>query len=179
MKVQEFIEAYKKNNGMKSTKSLIGTKNYLPYIKKKELVDSILDKCKRVNNGFVQFDEMEKYIVFTLEIISAYTNIEFDEDFSVSINEYDALCEVNALNSIIETFEGEYNAVLSMLSMRQDYILQANSIEYQVAQFLTGLSDKLDSVIESISGKFDAYKDLDITADDIDKLTSFIGTLGK
>lgn len=178
MKVQEFIEK-RKINKVLAIKDVIETKKYLPFTEKQKLVDKVLSKSKTVNDGFTQFDEVKKYIIFTMEIIKAYTNLEFDKKFTVAVTEYDALCEADLLNSIIETFEGEYNTVLNMMNMSQDYILQQNSIEYQITKFLNGLNNKLDGTLESISNQFSAYKDIDITADDINKLTDFINQLSE
>lgn len=179
MKVKEFVEKYKKMSAVQSVKNLIATKNYVPYMEKQALVKKIADKCMIIDSGYVRFDEMHKYIVFTLEVIGAYTNLEFDENFNIAVTEYDELCDTGALNSVIETFEGEYKSVLNMLNMHQDYILQGNRIEAQIAKFLDGLSDKLDSVIDIFSERLGDYKELNITPDDIEKLTSFISTLGK
>ena len=181
MKIQEFIEKYKKANGMQSVKSMLATKNYLPFAEKQELVDRVLNKCINDNNGYMQFDEMEKYLSFTMEIIMAYTNIEFDKDFNTAIHEYDALCEAGILNNIIDTFEGEYKTVLDMVGMRQDYIMRSNSIEAQVAKFLNSLNDKLD-VLTNIAAEQMAsfgFDNLGITAGDITQLTEFVKTLGK
>jgi hypothetical protein len=179
MKIQEFIEKFKKMNSTQTVKKLISTKSYLSFNDKQALVDKVVNACMEVNNGYIQFDEVKKYIVFTIEIIKAYTEIEFDDNFDIAITEYDALCEVDALNSIVETFEGEYKTVLNMINMRQDYILKSNSIECQIVQFLSNLNNKLDTTMESISNQFGSFKDLNITADDISKLTDLIGTLGK
>ena len=173
MKINEFIEKYKKSGGVQTVGRLISVKNYLPFTEKQALVNQILNRCKISNYGYIQFDETKKYIVFTLEIIKAYTNLEFDEDFNV------ALCEADMLNSILDVFEGEYKTVLNMVNMRQDYMLQSNSIECQVAKFLSGVNDRLDDVLEIISNRVGSYNDINVTADDINKLTSFIRTLGK
>lgn len=179
MKIQEFIEKFKKMNSTQTVKKLIETKNYLSFNDKQALVDKVLNACMEVNNGYTQFDEVKKYIVFTIEIINVYTAMKFDDDFDIAITEYDDLCEADVLNSIIETFEGEYKTVLNMINMRQDYILKSNSIECQIVQFLSNLNNKLDTTMESISNQFGSFKDLNITADDISKLTNLIGTLGK
>lgn len=181
MKIREFIEKYKKNNGMQSVSRLIEVKHYLPFADKQALVNEVLNKCQVTNYGFIQFDEAKKYIVFTIEIIKTYTNLEFDDDFNVAITEYDALCEANLLNGIIDSFEGEYKTVLNMLSMRQDYILQGNSIDAQIARFLNGLNDKLDIILESFTDSVGAFslEGLNITSEDINKLTGFIKALGK
>ena len=157
MKVKEFIDKRKVSKAQ-SIQSVIEAKKYLSFIEKQNLVNKVLDKCQVTNNGYTQFDEIKKYIVFTIEVIQAYTNLEFDADFDAAIAEYDALCEADLLNSIIETFEGEYKAVLNMVTMKQDYILQNNSIECQVAQFLNNLNEKLDMLAGSISESFGAYR---------------------
>ena len=175
MKIREFIEKYKKQNLTQSTKNLLTVKSYLPYTEKQELVDDILRRCKVTNYGYIQFDEVKKYIVFTIEVIKAYTDLEFDEDFNIAITEYDALCEAGALNSIIESFEGEYKTVLNIATMRQDYILQSNSVECQVARFLNGVNDRLDDVVEMLG----SYNNINISQEDIEKLTKVIGSLGK
>ena len=181
MKIKEFIEAYKKANNTQTINRMIEVKKYLPFYEKQALVDNVLNRCKVSNYGYIQINEVKKYIVFTIEIIKAYTNLEFDNDFNTSIAEYDALCEANLLNSIIDTFEGEYKTVFNMLSMRQDYILQSNSIEAQVSRFLNGLNDKLDTLVENLNesiGSF-GFDNLNITSEDINKLTDFVKTLGK
>jgi hypothetical protein len=179
MKINEFIEKYKKQNLTQSIKSLLAVKNYLPYEEKKKFVDEILYKCKVINHGYVQIDEIKKYIVFTIGIIGTYTNLEFDKNFNVAVSEYDALCEAGVLNDIIGLFEGEYNTVLNMVNMRQDYILQENNIDYQVIKFLNGLSEKIDFALMSIADNFSSFSEMNITSEDINKLTNLISSLGK
>lgn len=180
MKINEFIEMRKKNT-MQAVKNVIATKTYLPYAEKQALINRVLNKSKVVNYGYIQFDEMKKFIVFVTEVIMAYTNLEFDADLNVAISEYDALCETGLLNSILETLDGEYTAVLNLMTMRQDYILQQNSVEFQVIKFLNGLNDKLDVLTEAISaniGSFD-LSNLNFSSDDINKLMNLIGSLDK
>lgn len=179
MKVNEFIDKYKKANVTQSIKTLLAVKSYLPYQQKQNFADYVLSKSKVVNHGYIQFDEVKKYMVFTIEVLKTYTNLEFDEDFNVAITEYDSLCAANVLNSIIETFEGEYNSVLNMVNMRQEYILQENNIEFQVIKFLNELNEKLGFAIDSIADNFNSFNDIGVTSEDINKLTSFIGSLGK
>ena len=166
---------------MQTVSRSIEVKNYLPFTEKQELVESVLNECQVINYGYIQFDEAKKYIVFTIEIIKTYTNLEFDDDFNVAIAEYDTLCEANLLNCIIETFEGEYKTVLNMLNMKQDYILQGNGIDAQVARFLNGLSDKLDSVMEIVTESAGSFSldNLNISSDDLSRLTDFVKILGK
>ncbi len=179
MNIKEFIEMRKKNT-MQAVKNVIATKAYLPYSEKQALIDRVLNKSQVINYGYVQFDELKKFIVFTTEIIMAYTNLEFDTDFNIAITEYDALCEAGLLGPILETFDGEYNAVLNLMTMRQEYILQQNSVEFQVIKFLNGLNDKLDTLTDAISENINSFdlKSLNISTEDINKLMNVIGKLG-
>ena len=179
MKVMEFVEKYKKIGTVKPINNLIVTKKYLPYAEKQELVKEIANRCVFADDGYIWFDEMYKYLVFTMKMISTYTDIEFDLDFDVATTEYDALCEACALNSIIETFEGEYKTVLNMLTVYQDQVLRGNTLEAQVAKFLSGLNDRIDGISNILSSTLDNYKDVDLSADSIKKLTDLISTLGK
>lgn len=180
MKINEFIEKCKKS-AVQPIKSIIDTKNYLSYIKKQELIDKVLNKSKVVNYDYIQFDEMKKFIIFTTEIIMAYTNLEFDTDFNIATTEYDALCEAGLLNSILETFDGEYNAVLNLMTMRQDYITQQNSVEFQVIKFLNGINDKLDAITDAVVDNINSsgLNNLDFSIEDINKLMTLISTIGK
>ena len=177
MKIKEFIEKAKKTNNINGLKNIITVKNYLPFVEKQELIESVTESCKVVTNGYIQFDEMKKYIVFTTSVIQAYTNLEFSTDYDELIEEYDMLCEYGLLNEIVELFSAEYNATLSMLSMKADFILKSNSIECQITQFLYGLNNKLDTALESLSGQVNMFKE-SITEEDISKLTDLLKTLG-
>ena len=177
MKIKEFIEKAKKTNNINGLKNIITVKNYLPFVEKQELIESVTESCKVVTNGYIQFDEMKKYIVFTTSVIQAYTNLEFSTDYDELIEEYDMLCEYGLLNEIVELFSAEYNATLSMLSMKADFILKSNSIECQITQFLYGLNNKLDVALGSLSSQVNVFKE-SITEEDISKLTDLLKTLG-
>ena len=178
MRVNEFIEKYKRSNSTQTLSRIAEIKSYLPFYEKQELVNMVLRKCQVENYGYIQLDETKKYILFTIAVIEAYTNIEFDEDLKTAVSEYDALCEANLLNSIIETFEGEYKTTLNMMDMAQSYILQGNSINAQTAKFLSNLNDKLGSVLENLADSF-MFGDLNITQEDIEKLSGFVKMLGE
>lgn len=177
MKIKEFIEKAKKTNNVNGLKNIITVKNYLPFVEKQELVESVTESCKVVTNGYIQFDEMKKYIVFTTSVIQAYTDLEFSTDYDKLIEEYDMLCEHGLLNEIVELFSEEYNATLSMLSMKTDFILKSNSIECQITQFLYGLNNRLDMALGSLSSQVNMFKE-SITEEDISKLTDLLKTLG-
>lgn len=177
MKIKEFVERAKKASRISGIENIIAVKKYLPFAEKQALIDKVLERCKINNYGYTQFDETQKYIVFTINIIQAYTDLEFEEDYSDFIYEYDMLCENDLLSNVIDLFSTEYNTVLSMLNMKTDYILKSNSIECTVAQFLYGLNEKLNVVMEQVSGGMNKFTE-SISQEDIDKLSSLLKTLG-
>lgn len=179
MKVQEFIEKYKKLGSVKPITTLITVKNYIPYKSKQSFVEDVVNECVLADQGYIWFDEMYKYLVFTIGIIKMYTNIEFDADFDVAIGEYDAICEANALNDILGAFEGEYKTVLNMLNMYEAQILRGNTLESHVAKFLSNLNEQLGDVVNVLAKQVEEYKGLDLSQENVGKLINFVNTLGK
>lgn len=174
MKVKEFVEKYKKVNS-NATKNFIKVK-YLPFNEKQALVDGVIEQCILMDDGIIHFDEMQKYIIFTITIIQTYTEIEFDADFNVAIQEYDMLCEAGLLNWVIESFEVEYNTVLNMMNIKTEEILKQNNFEYQIAKFLNHVSEKFDEITPAMINAVNAldFENLGINQDDIKSLKDFI-----
>ena len=158
MKINELINTVKSNPNARLAKT-IETKNYLPFSEKVELVERIIDKCVTDNNGFVQINEINQYIHFTIESIKAYTNIEFSENY---IADYDLLCSSGLLGDVIATFDGEYKMILNMVEMQKRYVLEQNKIEFQVARIANALINAIDRFGIAVSDK----------VNDIDKLVT-------
>lgn len=125
MKINELIEKYKNCTDSNFTID-ITVKNYLPFSKKKALAQKVIDKCKVVENGIVRVNEIDKYIVFTIEVINAYTELQFSEDMDIAMSEYDDLCIAGLLNPILDTFKEEYKIVFNFVNMEMDYVMQSN-----------------------------------------------------
>ena len=186
MTIKELVE-FATNNKNKMLKAdqlqqliakTIEIKKYLSIKEKRELIDDIINSCILYEDGMYKFDDIDKYIAFTMKTISAYTNLELSDDID---DDYDALCEAHLLNTVIETFNGEYENVNLLLQMRCEYILSGNTIEAQVGKFLTGLSDKLDDFSTMLSnniGNFD-FKNLPVSIDDLGRLVEFINSQKK
>lgn len=181
MKVQELVEfvGTSKNKMLKADQlqSLLQkhleVKQYINIKEKKQLVDGIVNACILYEDGVFKFDDIEKYVVFIMKTIEAYTNIELSEDIE---GDYDMLCRAKILEPIINTFKKEYDDVNVLLSMKCDYILSGNTIEAQLGKFLSNISDKIDDfsmVLKNIVENFDISK-LPIKAEDLTKLMSFI-----
>lgn len=166
MKINAFIENMNQNKSklLKSEqvqsfiKKELNVKEYLSIKDKKQLVDSIVNECILYEDGVFKFNDIDKYICFTMRTIAAYTNIELSDDIE---DDYDALCESKLLNAVIESFNGEYENIKVLLQMKCDYILSSNTIEAQLGRFFDGVLEKVDGVTGALSN-FDVSKLMEI-----------------
>ena len=186
MKVQELIKVTtngknKMLNGAQLIELLTKTldvKKYLSIKEKRVLIEDIINSCILYEDGVYKFDDIDKYITFTMKTIAAYTNIELSADIE---NDYDELCKANLLNVIIESFAGEHDNVSLLLQMRCEYILSGNTMEAQFGKFLTGITDRIDDFTDVLKNKvkdFD-FSNLPISMDDLGKLMEFVNSFKK
>lgn len=183
MKVMELVEFVNnsKNKMLKADQlqqliaKTIEVKKYLSIKEKRALIDDIINSCILYEDGVYKFDDIDKYVTFTMKTIAAYTNLELSADIE---EDYDALCEARLLNSVIETFSGEYDNVNLLLQMKCEYILSGNTIEAHFGKFFTGMLDKVDILVDALSDKvkdFD-FKNLPVSMDDLNKLMEFVNS---
>ena len=181
MKVQELVEfvSNRKNKLLKQAQleeviaKHIETKKYLPIKQKKELVESIVNECILYEDGVYKFDDIDKYICFTMRVIAAYTNLELSDDIE---DDYDVLCEAGVLDMVINTFKKEYDEVNILLQMKCDYILSSNSLEAQVGKLFDGVLEKLDIITQALANKVEGFdiNNLPISGDDLSKLMQLL-----
>lgn len=181
MEINELVE-FVNNNKNKMLKGAqleelvakkIEVKKYLSIKDKKALVESIVDECVLYHNGIFKFDDIDKYICFTMKTIEAYTNLELSYDIE---HDYDLLCEHGLLETIVSTFKKEYEEINILLNMKCDYILSDSSVAVQIGEFLGMLSNKIDDIVNVLTEKisdFDSDK-LPIDENSINKLLSFL-----
>lgn len=173
MLVNTLVEKMSNKNQVVSLSKTIETKSYLPFVEKKTLVERIINNCTTIQDGFVQINEINQYIQFTIETIKAYTNIEFGEN---PIEDYDLLCSSGLLGDIINTFDGEYKMVLNLVEMQKKHVLEQNKIEFQVAKVANALTNSIDQLGSALSNK---VNDLDklLTPENLQILDQFINNL--
>ena len=181
MKVAELVQIINndKNKMLKAEqlqavlKKKLEVKEYLSIKEKKVLINAIIGDCILYTNGVYKFDEIEKYICFTMKTIEAYTNLELSEDIE---DDYDVLCCERLLVMIIDLFKEEYDEVSILLQMKTDFILSQNSIEAQIGRCFDELLEKVNDIagiIESKIENFD-FDNLPINNEDLGKLLEFI-----
>lgn len=181
MKINEFVEKVNQNKGKllkpEQVQAFVNkeleVKAYLSIKDKKQLVQGIAMECVLYEDGMFKFDGIDKYICFTMRTIAAYTSLELSDDIE---DDYDALCEAKLLNTVIESFNGEYENVKILFQMKCDYILSGNTIEAQLGRFLGGVLEKIDVLVNALAEKVEDFdfNNLPISKDDLNKLTKFI-----
>lgn len=192
MKIYEFIKTYKSDKVMNTPikqnavgeyiKERLEIKDYVSFAEKRELCEKVLNACNTKNDsGLVEVDSVSRYILFTLAIISKYTNLEFSSGNTEvdSLDEYDMLCQNGLLNPILDVIGGEYvtcNNILNM--MMEDILSNNNTIENVIGTTLGKVSDSIDYLLTALANKVESME-LDLSQIDIDKYAGLIEKIGQ
>ena len=190
MKISEFVKNFIDKKVMNTAinqnavsdylKKELEVKDYVPFAEKRDLCARVLEVCNtKDDSGLVKVDSVSRYILFTIAIISKYTNLEFSsgEEEIDSLDEYDMLCQNNLLNPILDIIGGEYVTCNNMLNMMMDDIVSNNNtVENVVGTVLGKFSDSLDELVSALANKVESM-DLDLSQIDIDKYSGLIEKL--
>jgi hypothetical protein len=188
MKILELVKEFKDKRIMNTKinehavsdylKNTLEIKDYVPFAEKRELCANVLNACnQKTSNGLVNVDSVSRYIVFTLSVISKYTNVEFssgeDSEFD-SLDEYDMLCQAGLLNPILEVIGDEYATCNNILNMMMDDIVaNNNTVENVVANVLGKVGKSVDGLIDVLAEKVEDLE-LDLSQIDINKYKGLI-----
>lgn len=191
MKIMEFIDGFKSKKIMNTQlapnavseyiKTTLEVKDYVSFAEKRELCERVLNACNtKGSDGLVKVDSVSRYLIFTLSIISKYTNIEFssgeDAEFN-SLDEYDMLCENHLLNPILEVIGEEYVACNNMLNMMMaDIEANNNTVEAVLGHSLSKVTGSIDNLIDIVAEKVEEMN-LDLSQIDIDKYKGLLELL--
>lgn len=188
--IKEFVDAYKAKKFMATKNGIdekveylrkeLDPKEYIPFADKRELCKAVIDACCKKEGGLVKVDSVTRYIIFTISIISAYTNLEFSsgEDYD-SLDEYDMLCEAGLLNPILALIGEEYAACNNMLNMMMDDVIaNNNTVEAVLGHALSKVSDSLDDLIGAFADKVEEME-FDLSQIDIDKYKGILDLIPK
>ena len=183
MKIIDFINEFKAKKIMNTQikpnaigeylKKELEVRDYVPFVEKQSIAQIVLESCANIKDSVIAIDSIQKYIIFTVTILSTYTNLEFNGDES-DLDSYDALCsyqigEGTLLDEIVKTFEKEYVRCNDILNMMTADLMAENNIEKQVGKFLFGISEKINDLGDSLIDKLGDFN-IDLNQLDIDKL---------
>ena len=192
MKILEFCEAYKAKRFMVTPqgaekiieylKQELEIKEYLPFAEKRELCKTVIDACNTRDDGLIKVDSVSRYIIFTISVISRYTNLEFssgeDEEYD-SLDEYDMLCQNRLLNPILSVIGEEYETCNNLLNMMMDDVIaNNNTVEAVLGHALGKVTDSLDGLIDAFAEKVEEME-LDLSQIDFDKYKGLLDLLPK
>ena len=183
MKIMEFIEAVKKNPNQANVvcKKIVKTK-YIPVLEKRQMAELVYENSTDIENGVVKVDSLSKYLIFTLLMLTKYTELEFSVDnkgaaTEEAIHEYDMLCENGLINKIIAEFEEDYARANEIMNyVFQDNLAVNNTVEAVVGKTATALLNIVDGFSNTLSNKVDNIN-LDLSNLDMDKLGDIMNLL--
>lgn len=185
--IKEFVDVYEEKRFMNTKqgaderieyiKRELDIKEYISFDEKKAIAQTILESCSSIRDGVIAVDSIQKYLLFTMAMISTYTNLEADEDMTIS-EAYDMFCSVKVddgtlLDAIIKTFEVEYSRCNDILNMMTADLLAENNIEKQFGKFFANISDKINKFGDGLVNKIGDFG-MDLSQLDIDKLMNMI-----
>lgn len=174
MRISELVGKYEKNNRIDIAKE-IETEPYIGIMQKRQIAELVLNNCTYVVDGEIHIDSVERYMLFTMSVIAAHTNLEFDYENNAAVDDYDILCKSGLLIKVIDTFKDDYAACQEILNMMTADKLQANmTIEKKLYQFLDGIQYTLDETLSGIVEKidFNVLNDLPIDKSKLLKLSN-------
>lgn len=192
MKINTFIEEYKKNSKSPAfnVAKLINAKTYVPVLRKRQLAELVYQNSISYENGLVKVDSLTKYLIFSMVIISEYTDLEFTVDengkaTAEAIAEYDVLCEAGLVDVVINCFAADYARANEILNyVFKDNLAVTNTVEAVVGNLVENVKDSMDGLVVTLKDKIDNF-DMDLSnvdmsqLDKLDKLFNLLGSANK
>lgn len=156
-------------------------KTYLPFRMKRTLVETVVSQNVEWVDGIKKIDSINEYVGFIVAVLSAHTNLEFDED---PVVDYDLLAESGLLPQIIAEFQESYSECDVLLKMARASELEDNNINAIIARFTDSILQKLDGVGEVLKDKLGNIDIKDILGGkfnekDLAKLKGFLDKYNK
>lgn len=151
---------------------------YLPFQKKREIVDIVVEQVVTEENGVKKVDSITQFLAFIAAMLISHTNLQFSRSTS---EDYDALNRCGMLEPIVAMFQKDYSECEALLKMAIADELADNNLNVIVGKFLDGILDKMDGIIDVAKG-FAENADLstlgiDINKEDMAKLLGFLNKI--
>lgn len=183
MKIREFIEAVKKNPNQATVvcKKIIKTR-YIPVLEKRQLAELVYANSTEIENGVVKVDSLSKYLIFTMLMLTRYTDLEFSVDESgaatvEAISEYDELCENGLINHIIAEFAEDYARANEVMNyVFQDNLAVNNTAEAVIGKAAGYLLNIVDGFANVLAEKVDEME-FDLSNVDLEQVTKVLKLL--
>ena len=185
MKINEFISEYNKNKKQAAfnVAKLLNVKTYVSVLRKRQLAELVYQNSISFENSLVKVDSLTKYLIFSMLMISEYTDLEFTVDengkaTAEAIAEYDALCEAGLVDVVIGCFAADYARANEILNyVFKDNLAVSNTVEAVVGGLVKDINGYLESISESLKTKIESI-DTDLSNIDMSQLDNIINLLG-
>ena len=186
--VTEFVKLYKDSKVQntkinpdaveKFVREKLEIKEYLPFVNKRELCEKVLNASCKKNGAIIEVDSVSRYILFTITMLSTYTNLEFENnDDEDAIDQYDLLCQSGLLNEILNVIGGEYEVCNNILNMMMaDIDANNNNVAAVFDKSLQKVLGSVDRLIDSLADKVEDMN-FDLSQLDIDKYKGLLDLL--
>lgn len=182
--VKEFCEAYKSQRFMMTRSGVderseylkreLEIKTYIPFKKKREIAEMVVEKNIEVIDGIKKYDSISGYIGLIVASIMAHTNLKFSSD---PVADYDLLAESGLLSQIIAEFQGSHDEIDILVKMALAMELEDNSVSALIGHFLDKIIKMLDGVSGALKDKFADFGLDDINEEDLARLTGLLDKL--
>lgn len=148
MKVEEFIKLTKGKKDYDFSQRI--KLKYMPYTEKCALVKSVIENTSYIDvNGKKVYkrDTASMLFVFIMQLISKYTDLEFEKDNVVIV--YDVLMETKLMDQLLAQIpESEISFLKGMLDMqRDDFEFNTRSL----VSFFETRADAMQMALDGIS----------------------------
>lgn len=151
---------------------------YLPFNKKREVVDMVVAKVVNEEDGVKKVNSIEQFLSFFVSMIVAHTNLTFGEKPE---EDYDALNQNGLIEPIIAMFQKDYSEFEVLLKMAIADELADNNLNIIVGKFLNGVLGKLDGFVDMAKGFTENIDLSNLLGTDINKedMAKLVGLLNK
>ena len=189
--VKSFVEEFL-NKGVKNTrgtptavedfiKSKIDIIEYLPFNRKREIVEAIVERVITEEDGIKRADGISQFLAFVVAMVASHTTLVFGDKPE---EDYDALSQCGVLDHILVMFKKDIDECDVMLKMAVADAMADNNLNVIVSKFLNGVLDKFDgfgNVAKNLTENFDLSKLLgeNINKEDIAKILGLADKLNK
>lgn len=184
--VQDFVQEFKDKKIVNSRvnehavsdyiKERLEVKTYVPFKKKREIAEMIIEQCTEVVDGIKKHDTISAYVGFVVAMISTHTALTFSDD---PVADYDLLAESGLLPQIVAEFKQSYDECDVVLKMALAMELEDNNVNVLIGHFLNQILGMLDGVGNVLKEKLDDFDLGDILGadfkhEDLAKLSGFL-----
>ena len=130
--------------------------DYIDYLTKDTMCTNIVTATTRIKNGdrtILRIDSSAQFMLFIMNLINSYTDIEIEFKDTKFVKQYDALNKVGAIDDIVQAIpKKEYSEFSTLLNMKMD---DFRDNEYSVTALLNNLKQSFSLSEEVINSVID------------------------